>query len=40
MFTNLSDKVKIYLHGFVEDLSSVMSGAIMIVPILLDDYGH
>ena len=34
MFTNLSDKVKIYFHGFVEDLSSVMSGAIMIVPIL------
>ena len=35
MFTNLSDKVKIYFHGFVEDLSSVMSGAIMIVPSAL-----
>lgn len=34
MFPNLSNKVKVCYHGFVEELSSVLSGAIMIVPIL------
>lgn len=33
-FHNLPNNVKVDFYGFVEDLSSVMSGAIMIVPIL------